>query len=345
MNNVVMVWDGNTLKIPTEIVGTPQPHQFLSTDLDNLIELSGRICYDSVKLKHSRSSPDYHKHISEVGHLSVQEHANFTVLIPKWKYQSELESQFLRCLLNRPGLFFSTNSSGIKLTINIRTVEEWNKYFKSEISDWLGQQLINIAIDLCPMSMFDRTKNQEQVVELVKPETDEEVWVSFLIYKISRSLSHECVRHGDYTAISQRSTRYVDEHESDWAWHPLIDLWNGDKNSLKEIERQSKKVYKSMVFELEEFLKLKGVDKFTAKKQSRGAARGVLGNALSTELIFSANLAQWKHMIKMRASQHADGEIRILFNEIYDLLKEKFPERFENWLKLPCIDGMGVEIK
>jgi thymidylate synthase ThyX len=63
-----------------------------------------------------------------------------------------------------------------------------------------------------------------------------------------------------------------------------------------------------------------------------------------TELIFSANLAQWKRMILMRASNYADAEIRLLFNDIFDALREKYPDRFENWKKTTANDSMGFDV-
>lgn len=342
-----IVWDGNNLNIPKEM-GTPQEHHFLSTNLDNLIELCGRICYDSISLKKSRSSPDYHKHIAEVGHLSVQEHANFTVLIPRKAFDSsESEINFLKSVLNRPGIYLRETEDGYRLTLNIRCASDWcrhNKVNNSAFSEWLGGQLRAIASELCPLALFDSEKQNEKIIELVTPETDEELWVSFHIRKISRSVTHELVRHGDFTGISQRSTRYVDEHDSAWDWHPLIELWEnngGDSSALKNSELIAKEAYKVCLVKLEEFIKSRGVDRFTARKQARGAARGVLGNALSTELIFSASLSQWKWMLKLRASDPADAEIRIMFVEVFNYLKEKFPDRFVGWGLAPASDGMG----
>jgi thymidylate synthase ThyX len=88
-----------------------------------------------------------------------------------------------------------------------------------------------------------------------------------------------------------------------------------------------------------------GIDKFTARKQARGAARGLLGNALNTELIFSASLSQWKWMFHLRAAAPADAEIRVVFNEVFELLNERFPEHFEGYTKEECPDKIGYGLK
>jgi len=343
-----MVWDGENLIVPAEM-GTPQPHHLLSTPLDNLIELSGRVCYDSLKIKKSRSSPDYHKHIAEVGHGSVQEHANFTCLIPRWYYNDNpgKEIELLKIFLNRPGIFIRESAYGLRLTLNIRSAVDWdrhNKYFCTSISKRLGSELKNIASCVCPMAVFDTVYSDEKLLELVKPETEEEIWVSFYLMNVSRGLTHELVRHGDWTGISQRSTRYVDEHESNWAWHPLIEMWErhgGDSSLFKESEALAKKAYGTCLLGLEEFIKSRGADKFTARKQARGASRGVLGNALATELIFSASLSQWKWILRLRASDPADAEIRVAMVEVFNCLKEKFPDNFKNWSLAKASDGIG----
>ncbi len=346
-----IVWDGETLTVPPEM-GCPQPHHLLSTPNDNLIELCGRICYDSTRIVKSRSSPDYHKHIAEVGHLSVQEHANFTALLPRWFYQPEptKEMALLKSMLNRPGLFLREVADGYRITFNVRTVNDWekhNKCFNSETSRWLGNQLKSIAADLCPMALFDFVKYETLTIQRVAPETEEEIWISFHIREVSRSLTHELVRHGDFTGISMRSSRYVDEHESDWSWHPVINQWaakGGDISGFKSCENMCKEVYGTAVSGLENFLKSEGVDKFSARKQARGAARGVLGNALSTELIFSASLAQWKWILLLRVSDPAEAEIRVALTDVFVQLKDRFPKNFENWNLVPAADGIGQVI-
>jgi thymidylate synthase (FAD) len=87
---------------------------------------------------------------------------------------------------------------------------------------------------------------------------------------------------------------------------------------------------------------LKGTDKLTARKQARGAARGYLGNALYTELVFSASVAQWKRMLRLRCSDGADGEIRAVFVEVLKELKQcQYAQAFEAFDLVLASDGVG----
>jgi thymidylate synthase (FAD) len=46
------------------------------------------------------------------------------------------------------------------------------------------------------------------------------------------------------------------------------------------------------------------------RKQARQAARAVLPNATETRIVVTGNYRAWRHFIAMRASEHADVEIR-----------------------------------
>lgn len=367
ISRIEIVWDGRDFSVPAGL-GTPKDGQLASTPLDNVVELAGRSCYDSLGKPKSRLTPDYHEHIVEVGHLSVQEHANLTFDIafdgepgphplPPYDYMAVAYS-----LLNRPGIWVRPATLGrgatLRLTTNLRAVREWDRWgggvpggAENLHAGWLGQWVQKLTAERMPHGMCGLSpavaKDNELWVAVVPPETDEEVWVSTYIKNVSRGLTHELVRHGDYTAISQRSTRFVDEATSAWAWHPLFQQYYDhikDPDAgvwLSDAETACRQAYKHAVQDLMAYLIGKGVDKGTARKQARGAARGVLGNALETDLIFSASLAQWKRMILLRAHPAADAEIRLLFAEAFGLLSAKYPDRFAGWRREPSPDGLG----
>jgi len=387
-----LVYDGgNKIHIPDEM-NVPSNNQMKGTLYEQLSELACRVCYDS--LGRGRSSQDLHKHILEVGHLSVYEHPHVTVQL------SERSEEDFMTLLNRPGIW----TRGIKywwesytyfITFNPRVILDWNNWSNSVDSmDMVGDphclgdilsyhaerlfpQIVNPKIrDLRTIEKF------ESISKIVEPETDEEKWITLFLMG-SRGFSHELVRHGDFTAISQRSTRYVDEDEAQWIDHPLVQEFlnydkrvgewhnSNSKTSLAEylgfsdveysefvkdnkspilnvidVTKQSAKIaYKKVYTELQKWLLSKGVDKFTARKQARGAARGYLGNALSTELIFSASVGQWKRMLKLRCSDGADAEIRVIFMEILKALKSsKYSTSFNDFNLIPAQDGIGMVV-
>ena len=68
MKYCMLVWDGKNFHVP-EALGKPRSDQLNSTNLDNLVELAGKCCYDSLGT--GRNSQDYHKHITKIEHTSV----------------------------------------------------------------------------------------------------------------------------------------------------------------------------------------------------------------------------------------------------------------------------------
>lgn len=67
---------------------------------------------------------------------------------------------------------------------------------------------------------------------------------------------------------------------------------------------------------------------------SRGAtpeqARAILPNSLKTEIVMTANLREWRHILKLRTDKAAHPQMRQIANMILDVLKEKLPVVFED---------------
>jgi len=365
---VVKVFDNinNKLFIPTE-VGIPCEHQFKGSEAENLVELSGRVCYDSVGIEKTRSTDEYHKHILEVKHHSVLAHFNFTTQFPSNTAKSLRPEIYALSCLNRPGVYISCDDK-IRITANLRSIIEWDQWHNSFVDHYaqsmIGWVLKYWAREQCPIifkNIYIPTNitgiiNDENL-KIIYPVLDEEIWVSFFISNVSRSLTHELCRHGYRTAISQRSTRYVDESESEWSWHPLILKYKdeilelthsldgfGITGSCFTIENLTKPQYNILVSFLQDKLMSEGLDKFSARKQARGAARGILGNALSTELIFSASLTQWERIILQRCNNAADAEIRVMISHVFDILTTENYLNKNQYDIQTAKDGFGYHI-
>lgn len=338
-----LVFDGESLTIPPDC-GEPAPNQMQGQIGELLAELSGRECYDSLGV--GRDSVAFHAHVLEVGHLSVYEHWNFTLEVEVHNMLDALVE-----LVNRPGVYVRmVDADVLRITMNARCLLDWHKWETAE-----GRKVAPPAVLVSPL--------REVVPNIAKgitwappnswalcaswrePEHPEEEWISLRLAG-SRGFSHEQVRHGDRTAMSQRSTRYVDESESDWCLHPLVHrLIAGMPQLQGRIDRfieESRDLYMAVVNTGQPYLMDAGVDKGTARKQARGAARGFLGNALGTSLIFSASVAQWRRMMALRAHPAADAEIREVSASIVECLKRTvFRRRFDDMVLVPSPDGIG----
>ncbi|MFB1299372.1 FAD-dependent thymidylate synthase [Mycobacterium sp. pW049] len=164
--------------------------------------------------------------------------------------------------------------------------------------------------------------------------------VSFYITGVSRSCTHELVRHRHFS-YSQLSQRYVPEQDSQVVAPPGIE----DDPELLQIFTEAadagRAAYTELLARLED--KLAGSGNATLRrKQARQAARAVLPNATETRIVVTGNYRAWRHFIAMRASEHADVEIRRLAIECLRQLIAVAPQVFSDFEIVALADGTEV---
>ena len=164
--------------------------------------------------------------------------------------------------------------------------------------------------------------------------------VSFYITGISRSCTHELIRHRHFS-YSQLSQRYVPEHESQVVAPPGIE----DDPELLAIFAEAADAGRAAYTDLLTRLEAKLADQPNAtlrRKQARQAARAVLPNATETRIVVTGNYRAWRHFIAMRASEHADLEIRRLAIECLRQLVGTAPQVFSDFEIAVLADGTEV---
>src|SRR5436305_1950183 len=80
-------------------------------------------------------------------------------------------------------------------------------------------------------------------------------------------------------------------------------------------------------------------DKTLRRKLARQAARSVLPNATETKIFVTANARALRHFIELRASRHAEVEIRKLAVKVLEIMKKEAPNIFGDYELLPLPDG------
>lgn len=63
--------------------------------------------------------------------------------------------------------------------------------------------------------------------------------------------------------------------------------------------------------------------------QTPQQARAVLPNCLKTEIVMTANFREWLHFLELRTSSAAHPDMRIIANQIGNILNSKYPMIFE----------------
>lgn len=130
---------------------------------------------------------------------------------------------------------------------------------------------------------------------------------SFYCTGVSRSLTHELIRHR-WLSFSELSQRYVSPESLGMVTPPVMDTPD-DAMDLSLAFGDAKDFYDFFVMKLEK----RGV---TGKK-AREAARAALPNCVETRIVVSGNLRAWRDFLKQRLSPQADAEIRLFAQEIH----------------------------
>ena len=197
--------------------------------------------------------------------------------------------------------------------------------------------IIEISARLCYMSFGRGRRDITDFINNLLSSKDgsvfEHVNYGFVFTGVSRSLTHELVRHRAGFAYSQRSQRYVDESGATFVIPPALVGELGDSNESRAILEKAIETaaesYERLVEELGKSLPADRFDSNTDRRKAiRQAARAVLPNATETKIFATANVRAWRHFIEMRAASYADWEIRSLAIEVLKVLQCEAPLLF-----------------
>lgn len=198
-----------------------------------------------------------------------------------------------------------------------------------------GERLAEFAGRLCYMSQRNpANRSTKDYLENIKKQGHGSVlehanW-SLLVEGVSRSLTHELVRHRAGFAYSQLSQRYVDESEASFVVPPAI---IGDETLETAWREQMETAQGSYVALVERLMTRYGwvADKVHRRKMAREAARGVLPNSTETKIIVTGNARAWRTMLELRASEGAELEIRRLAVVVLRVLAAEAPALFSDF--------------
>ncbi len=198
-----------------------------------------------------------------------------------------------------------------------------------------GERLAEFAGRLCYMSQHNPAgRSTREYLENIKKQGHgsvlEHANYSLLLEGVSRSLTHELVRHRAGFAYSQLSQRYVDESEASFVVPPAIagdDLLEGAWRSQIE---SAQAAYVALVSQLMERYGWVA-DKIHRRKMAREAGRGVLPNSTETKIVVTANARAWRTMLELRSSEAAELEIRRLAVMVLRVLAVEAPAFFSDF--------------
>lgn len=308
------------------------------------IERCGRVCYKSEDKITEGSAEQFIAGIIKRGHEAVLEHGAIILLTDAWSWDVtqdiihtfEAETEF------QSYLRFTNDMRRFIMSGNIRA---WRDYLKAYYNDFkevpdffqstifkypeLFPEFVQVAKRLTddPMEASESLKFKDpwvyaeeiQVSDLITENEKLHHQYQTLLFTCDRGVSHELVRHRP-SSFCQESTRYCNYGK------------DGFGNEITVIEpcylvphtpgyrlwRHACEVSEATYLEML-------AHGFTPQE-----ARAVLPNSLKTELVMTASLSEWRHVINLRCSKAAHPQARQVMMMGLRSMHHHFPDTFED---------------
>jgi thymidylate synthase (FAD) len=228
-----------------------------------------------------------------------------------------------------------------------------------------GEQLVEVGGRLCYLSFRNPRPGGnaayiEHILEVGHGSVLEHAVFTVILTGISRSLSHELVRHRAGLSPSQLSQRYVDSSDVSFVLPPAIPhvVASRPYQVWLEVCRVAQDSYEVLTADLlRDALRQRiahmdledGLDGATPAtlanlarridresgtvllKQAREAARSVLPNCTETKVFLTGNVRAFRHVLEQRGSRFADQEFRRLAFKLLEVFRLAAPHIFGDY--------------
>jgi len=224
-----------------------------------------------------------------------------------------------------------------------------------------GEKLIASAAKLCYSSIgvseIEESLDEDKVesflnllVKLGHESPIEHISFTFAIEGVSRTLTHQLVRHR-IASFSQQSQRYVKLDQFEYIIPPHIERDEGAKKIFKKSMEESQKAYDQLVEILYNKHYLAYLDcgfnekeaKNKAEKEAIEDARYVFPNACESKIVVTMNARSLLNFFSLRSCNRAQWEIRRLAIEMLKEVRKVYKTLFKNagpgCLRGPCPEG------
>src|SRR5256714_3395621 len=198
-----------------------------------------------------------------------------------------------------------------------------------------GERLAEFAGRVCYMSQHNpANRSTAEYLENIKKQghgsvLEHAVYV-LLIEGISRSCSHELVRHRAGFGYSQLSQRYVDESHAAFVMPPAI-VGDGKLEAEWQAGGAGAPAADGRAGEglMQRHQWVTGQEH--PRKKSREAARGGAPNPTEVKIVVSGNARAWRTMLELRSGEGAELEIRRMAVACLRVLQREAPALFSDF--------------
>lgn len=319
----------------------PTPHT--QAEILKHIERCGRVCYKSEDKITEDSAQQFVTNIIKRGHEAVLEHGSLCVRMPQSiKYNSILPAMEtgrwyamaifgMECCCeggtpyrNYLRFFYDDDNSPV-ISGNVRA---WRAFFEA-----CRKLFVEIPREFHPLIQLNPVLLGQFLPDVVKG-TDTTAYVMWperlctsarlvhqdvsVLFTVDRGISHEIVRHRP-ASYCQESTRYCDYSVGRFGGEITVIEPKALRHTPGyKIWMDSCKRAETAYFDL--------LDCGCSPQE----ARGVLPNSLKTEIVMTANLAEWRHFFRLRTSRAAHPQMREVAIPLLREFKKRDPENFDD---------------
>ena len=212
-------------------------------------------------------------------------------------------------------------------------VEQW-----STDTEVAAEKLTEIAGRMCYMSFAKPRPGGNKayignIIDVGHGSVMEHAVYNFILTGVSRSFTHELIRHRAGFGYSQLSQRYVDESRCEFVEPAAIaqdpELHEQFMKSCAEAQKSYIELTAKLAARIErEHPELSVTDR---RKMARQAARSVLPNATETKIFVTVNARALRHFFVLRANIHAEEEIRTVAIAIWKIVLRQTPAFFSDF--------------
>ena len=264
----------------------------VSTDYEGalrFIEMAGRTCYRSEDKITPDSAEAFGRKLIKAGHLAMVEHSNLVIKKPFDIYSPPdypTEFKYLNVLLAGGFVYIGGN---LTAWYYLGQHLEWDAEFVQPFNEMYGE-LFGLKVDEDSYSQWEICPHNEIPKELHRYSAK---------FTCDRGVSHELVRHRP-CSFAQESTRYVRYSGNMEFIEPAgFEGWSqASQDHFENACTESEEFYADMLYE-------------GLKPQQ---ARAVLSNALKTEIVVTADAAEWAHIRKLRTAKSSHPDMQRVMN-------------------------------
>lgn len=262
------------------------------------IERAGRVCYKSEDKICEGSAEKFVKKLAKAGHWAMLEHSNWVLEISDDIGSDEADD--VLCFLSENKFLSAVflGSTGAFIGGNIRAWQEAvvnSPWAKPMLYSFIGthKPIFNTAVPYVHNLYCSEAKPNEI------PKSLKRYTVKFTC---DRGVSHEIVRHR-LCSFAQESTRYVDYGGKDIEFI--------EPSGWEDWEDRPRVCFADACEAAEDWYHI-----LRLHKKSPQQARAVLPNALKTELVVTADAAEWAWIKKLRTAPDSHPDMRHIMNMV-----------------------------